>query len=204
MAFRWYALGDLASSLKTKSVNNLEWEFLVVKAKSYSLWEGLHLPLKILKNGKWLLLIYYLSSTQHSGSSPLLLSDNPSYISSLPFHSQRATGPYHSSKSLPSTHATSLLSVPCLIPQVTIHHVQDRSKAFSLTLNALFHLTVNHTSSLSPATCSIHHKQFHRVFCYVLSFPLILIKLNWIHGSFTLSFWKIGFWKPYLPYLTGP
>ena len=64
MAFRWYALGDLASSLKTKSVNNLEWEFSVVKAKSYSLWEGLHLPLKILKNGKWLLLIYYVSSTE--------------------------------------------------------------------------------------------------------------------------------------------
>ena len=52
MAFRWYALGDLASPLKTKSVNDLESEFLAVKAKSYSLWEGLHLPPKILKNGK--------------------------------------------------------------------------------------------------------------------------------------------------------
>ena len=137
---------------------------------------------------------------QNSGSSPLLLSDNPSYISSLPFHSQRATGSHHSSKSLSSTHASSLLSVPCLIPQVTIHHLQD----FTLTLNALYHLTVNHTSSLSPATCFIHHKQFHRAFCHVLSFPLILIKLDWIHGSFALSFWKIGFWKPYLLYLTGP
>ena len=194
MAFRWYALGDLASSLKTKSVNNLEWEFLVIKAKSYSLWEGLHLPLKTLKNGKWLTLIYYLSSTQHSGSSPSLpLGDNPSYISSLPFHSQRATGPHRSSKSFLSTHATSLLSVPCLIPQVTIHHLQDGSEAFSLTLNALYHLTVNHTSSLSPATCSIHHKQFHRAFCHVLSFPLILIKLDSIYRSFALSFWKICF-----------
>lgn len=204
MAFRWYALGDLASLLKTKSVNNLEWEFLVVKAKSYSLWEGLHLPLKILKNGKWLLLIYYLSSTQHSGSSPLLLSDNPSYISSLPFHSQRATGPYHSSKSLPSTHATSLLSVPCLIPQVTIHHVQDRSKAFKSDPQCPLPPDCKPLFQFITCNCSIHHKQFHRAFCHILSFPLILIKLDWIHGSFALSFWKIGFWKPYLPYLTGP
>lgn len=59
MAFSWYALGDLASPLKKKSVNNLEGEFSVVEAKSYSLWDCLHLPPKILRNGKRLTLIYY-------------------------------------------------------------------------------------------------------------------------------------------------
>lgn len=80
-----------------------------VKAKSYSLWEGLHLPLKILKNGKWLLLIYYVSSTE-LWLQPFVTSDNPpiSPVFSFPF-SQRAN--QHDSI-LPSPFPL-LMPVPC-------------------------------------------------------------------------------------------